>query len=151
MATRTAALGLACLLALPTGVGGCASYDEVARVQSPSGKIDAVLVETNGGATTSFRYGVHLVASGSAPAAPNRVAVLDGATRNETAYGTNLVWRGPTLLVVEFLDAKSAKIERAVSEIGGARVVVAIEEGVRDPSAPAGGMLYNLHRNGRPK
>jgi hypothetical protein len=76
---------------------------------------------------------------------------LDGATRNETAYGTNLVWRGPTLLVVEFLDAKSAKIERAVSEIGGARVVVAIEEGVRDPSAPAGGMLYNLHRNGRPK
>jgi hypothetical protein len=150
--TGTAALRFVwCVLALPTAVGGCVSHDEVARVRSPFRRIDAVLVETNGGATTSFSYGVHLVASGKRPSALNPVAILYGATRSEIAYGANLVWRGPTLLVVEFLKAKSAKIERATSEIDGTQVVIALQEGVRDPSAPAGGMLYNLQRKGSPK
>jgi hypothetical protein len=44
------AAGLALVIAFIPG----ASKDEVARVSSPNGQIDAVLVETNGGATTSF-------------------------------------------------------------------------------------------------
>ncbi len=43
-------LGLASIACLSTGQ----PRDEVARVASPSGKVDAVVVETNGGATTSF-------------------------------------------------------------------------------------------------
>jgi hypothetical protein len=49
--------------------------------------------------------------------------------------------------VVEFLEAKGTKIETATSEIDGSRVQIVLQEGVRDPSAPAGGMLYNLRRN----
>jgi hypothetical protein len=37
-------------------LAGEPSKDEVARNTSPTGKVDAVLLETNGGATTSFGY-----------------------------------------------------------------------------------------------
>ena len=146
--TRTAALCLVwCVLALLTSVGGCVSHDEVARVRSPSGRFDAVLVETNAGPTTSPGYGVYVVVAGQRPSAWKRVAVLEGATRNEDAYGASLVWRGPTLLLIQFLEARSTRIETPMSEIDGTQVAIALREGVRDPSAPAGGMLYNLRRN----
>ena len=41
-----------------------AGFDEVSRVSSPDGKVDAVLVETNGGATTSFGYRVFIATPG---------------------------------------------------------------------------------------
>ena len=44
------------VLALLAGCG-LVSRDEVARVASPYGGVEAVLIETNGGATTSFGYG----------------------------------------------------------------------------------------------
>jgi hypothetical protein len=125
---------------------GCRSSDEVSRVTNPSGAIDAVLVERNGGATSTFSYDVHVVPRGMKPAGRSRVAVLVGATRSETAYGANLVWRGPTLLGIEFLRAARAELEEAAVDVAGARVVIALREGVRDPSAPAGGMLRNLKR-----
>src|SRR5258705_13961034 len=37
-------------------LASCASQDEVSRVPSPDGRVEAVLIETNGGATTSFGY-----------------------------------------------------------------------------------------------
>ncbi|HEU4924800.1 MAG TPA: hypothetical protein VFT23_17200 [Burkholderiales bacterium] len=40
---------------------GCANHDEVARVPPPDKQLDAVLVESNGGATTSFWYDVYVV------------------------------------------------------------------------------------------
>jgi hypothetical protein len=43
------------------------SRDEVARVAAPGGQVEAVLVETNGGATTSFGYEVHVVERGGSP------------------------------------------------------------------------------------
>ncbi|MBL8397465.1 MAG: hypothetical protein JNL84_04855 [Candidatus Accumulibacter sp.] len=53
------AVGTVLLLAwFFSGLIGEPSKDEVARVVSPSGNIDAVLFETNGGATTSFGYEV---------------------------------------------------------------------------------------------
>ena len=39
----------------------CSSGDEVARVPAPSAQVDAVLLEWNGGATTSFGYEVFIV------------------------------------------------------------------------------------------
>jgi hypothetical protein len=136
------------LLVLVMGAS-CFSRHEVARVKAPSGGIEAVLVEINGGATTSFGYSVHIVGSGRRASAWNRVASLYGAGRSEVAYGANLVWRGPTLLAVEFMDAKGVSLERPIVLVEGKRVLIVLEEGVRDPSAPAGGMFFNLSHPNR--
>jgi hypothetical protein len=120
------------------------SRDEVARVVSPSGKVDAVLIETNGGATTSFGYDVFLVPSGGNNFDDGtKVAHFYSAGRNKSAYGVNLVWRGKQL-TVEYLDAKIEKLLQNTATVAGETVKVSLRSGVNDPNAPAGGMLYNL-------
>lgn len=52
------------------------SFDEVSRVTSPSGKVDAVLVERNGGATTSFSYEVFVVPKAKSVARRSEIAYL---------------------------------------------------------------------------
>src|SRR6267142_6719220 len=64
------------------------SFDEVARVPHPNANVDAVLVETNGGATTSFGYEVFIFPRGQKPKrSDHAVASLYGAGRNDHAYG----------------------------------------------------------------
>ena len=62
--------GLACVLSSVL-LAGCSftagSKDEVARSAAPSGDVDGIIVETNGGATTSFGYEVHVVERGGLP------------------------------------------------------------------------------------
>jgi hypothetical protein len=130
-------------LALLAGCG-LGFRDEVARVASPDGRVEAVLVETNGGATTSFGYEVHVVEKGQ-PAC-DRVAWLYGAGRNAQAYGANLNWTGENELVIEYLDAYAQRLERATVSVGGRAIKVSLRSGVNDPTALAGGMLYNLER-----
>jgi hypothetical protein len=72
------------MLALAACFAGV-SRDEVARVTSPDGTVDAVLVEVNGGATTSFGYQVFLVQRGGKRSDPSEVAELYEATRNAQA------------------------------------------------------------------
>lgn len=131
--------GLGGFLAL--GLGG--SADEVARSVSPNGEFDAVLVETNGGATTSFGYEVFVLPHGAKPQSAS-AARLYGATRNAEAYGANLRWVAPSELHVEFKQTRSATLEQPVVVVAGKSVSIALRSGVVDPTAPAGGMLYNL-------
>jgi hypothetical protein len=126
-------------------LGSMASAVEVARVTSPDRGIDAVLVETNGGATTSFGYRVHLVPAGSA-VDDQETAFLYAAGRSDCASGVNLRWAGPDRLVVEYLDAE--RVTSSAAEIEGRQVAVELKPGVTDPQAPCGGMEYNLR--GRP-
>ena len=119
------------------------SEDEVARVASPDGKLEAVLVETNGGATTSFGYEVHVVERAGKPDG-SPAASLYGAVRSGSAYGANLRWERSDLLAVEFLNAKSSNLEVPSVSLGGRIVSIAMRPGVADLTAPAGGMLYNL-------
>ena len=137
-------------LALLAGCG-LVSRDEVARVASPDGRIEAVLIETNGGATTSFGYEVHVVPKGRPASA--QVAWLYGAVRNENAYGANLKWADDHELVIEYLDAREQRLERASVSVGGRTIKVSLRSGINDPTAPAGGMLYNLEltRGGKAK
>ena len=120
---------------------GCAqSWDEVVRVSSPNGKLDGVVLETSGGAATSYSYQVHIVesgkkAKGDSPAA----ASLYGAIRNDSAYGVNLRWESDATLFVEYFKA-----QRVSQVIGPTTVKVALRDGIVDPSAPSGGMFYNL-------
>ena len=123
---------------------GLGSRDEVARVASPDGRAEAVLVEMNGGATTSFGYEVHVVPKGRPTSA--RVAWLYGAVRNENAFGANLKWTDDHELVIEYLEAREQRLERATVSVEGRTARVSLRSGVNDPTAPAGGMLYNLER-----
>ena len=122
------------------------SRDEVARVASPSGRIDAVLVETNGGATTSFGYKVLLVPTGGKFSDGVEVASLYGAARNESAYDANPEWDGAQNLVVEYFTAKSEPSPKNTANIAGEQIQISLRSGIKDPSAPAGGMLYNLEQ-----
>jgi hypothetical protein len=126
-------------------VGG--SQNEVARVASPSGIIDAVVAETNGGATTSFGYRIYVVRHG-AKLSGEPVAALYGATRNDHAYGVNLRWESSKTLAIEFLNAKSKRIEESNISIDGQSVDIVLRGGLLDAMAPSGGLLYNL-KNGR--
>jgi hypothetical protein len=125
---------------------GCLiSRDEVARTNSPSRDVDAVVVETNGGATTSFGYEIHLVPAGRSKYWGTRVARLHGAVRSGRAYGVNLRWRGPAHLDVEYLRAESAVVESGGSfKVSGKTISVTLTDGIDDPKACPGGMLYDL-------
>src|SRR5947208_1348029 len=76
------------------------SFDEVVRVPSPSSRVDAVLVEGNGDATTSFGYYVYVVTSGKAVSRRDgSVANFYGAVRSDSAYGVDLRWESDDRLV----------------------------------------------------
>jgi hypothetical protein len=120
-----------------------ASHDEVSRAPSSTGDLDAVLVETNGGATTSFGYLVYVVPRDAKPSESTEVAMLYGAVRNDQAYGANLKWEG-SQLAVEYRDARQAALRKSTVTIGPHTVAIVLRSGVVDSAAPAGGMLYNL-------
>ena len=135
------------LLILVNVLAGClgdpCSTDEVARSPSPDVAWDAVLVENNCGATTSFSYVIHIVAHGQPFDALSRSASLYAAVRNDSAYGVTLIWKDPTHLSVEYLRAERATI---LSTALTNQIVVSLDSGIVDSNAPAGGMLRNLER-----
>ncbi len=140
-------LGLIAILGLTTLFAGCDtdySKDIVQHVTSPDGQIEAVVYETNGGATTSFGYEVDVRKAGDGSGV--NVAQLYGAVRNEGAYGVNLRWAGPEALRVEYLRAKSIVRWQPTVAVYGKQVNIALDAGISDPTAPSGGMLHNLHQ-----
>src|SRR5262245_24814939 len=124
---------------------GIVSEDEVARVASPDGRVEAILIETNGGATTSFGYKV-LVGERGRWFSSTQVAWLYGAGRNEHAYGANLKWHTDTELFVEYLEAQEQELKERKVYIAGRNIEIVLKSGVTDLQAPAGGMLYNLKK-----
>jgi hypothetical protein len=138
-----------CCLALPGCRAVGASRDEVARVRSPSGRLDAILVETNGGPGTDFGYFVYVVESGRRAPRSGAVAWLYGALRNRRAYGANLRWDAASSLGIEYLDAHQVERRRSQVVVGPDTVSVSLRPGVADSLAPPGGMLYNLRRGRR--
>ena len=120
------------------------SKDEVQRVLSPSGQVEAVVYETNGGATTSFSYEVDLQKVGDDKATD--VVEIYGALRNEGAYGVDLMWSQPNSLHIRYLRAKSIVSSKSVAIVDGQQVTVYLDAGINDPSVPGGGMLHNLQK-----
>ena len=120
---------------------GCVSREEVARVPSPDGRVEAVVVETNGGATTSFGYEVQVFERTGYRAA--FVASVYGAVRNDNAFGVNLNWASNDELRIEYMEARQARLEHSSVHLGGRDIRIVLQAGIRDPDAPAGGMLDN--------
>ena len=135
------------VLLLPL-LGGCLAADpshaEVALSTSPNGAIDAIVIESNGGATTSFSYDVCLAPRGGHCTVSESLVQLYDAVRNEQAYGVNVHWANDSLIQVEYLEAKRTKVLQPTSVADGRIINVALHPGIADPSAPSGGMLYNL-------
>lgn len=117
--------------------------DEVNSAPSPDGQVNAVLFETNGGATTSFGYDVELH---DRHGASFTVARLYGAVRNAHAWGVNLRWTEGDSVTIEYLSAKREWHINNPVQIGGRSYRVTVLSGIEDPNAPSGGMLYNLKR-----
>jgi hypothetical protein len=125
----------------------CVSQDEVTKVVSPDGAIEAILIETNGGATTSFGYILRLRATQGIFRRSKKFGEFYAATRSGCAYGVDLRWSGPHSLRVSYLDARSANVD-ASATVDGKPVEIQVTPGVTNSSAPCGGMDYN--RRGRP-
>lgn len=128
---------------LMRALAGDVSEDEVTRVSSPDGRLEAVLVERNGGATTSFAYEVHVIPAGGS-VGEREAVFLYGAIRNPSAYGANLRWLSLDHLRVEYLEAKIGELKHPKMTADNRTVTVSLAPGVLDASAPPGGMLYNL-------
>ena len=121
--------------------------DEVFRALSPAGNAEAILIETNGGATTSYGYIVYLKSTANKNS-KIEVANFYGAVRSNSAYGVNIKWLSGTELQIEYLEAKSAKILTPSIELENINYKVTLKSGIEDVSAPSGGMFYSLQ--GRP-
>lgn len=129
------------LTVLAVGCKKQPSSYEVVHVASPNGSLEAVLTETNGGATTSFGYEVSVGTKGAKTL--THVASLYGALRNEQAYGVNLSWTGEHVLRVQYLRAKAVQTFSKSVTVGDEQVEIELQSGVEDPAAPSGGMHYN--------
>jgi hypothetical protein len=130
---------------LPLFLAGCdllggRSRDEVAWANSPDGRTHAILLETNGGATTSFGYVVELHPADHQGERPVSAGTLYGAVRSDCAYGVDLRWLGSTTLALRFESAKQVHLPSSVM-VGGRRVRVIAQAGHRNVAAPCGGMV----------
>lgn len=123
---------------------GCQSqqtWDEVRRVLAPAGKVDAVLAERQGGRIKGFEYDVYVVPNGAVAQNTRPVAVLSGATRNDSASGAALHWVGANTLSVEFLRAERDTLLTGEVEVAGIPIWIVLSPGKRDSLAPPGRML----------
>jgi hypothetical protein len=132
------ALAATALLALM----GCSpvSRDQVAWTASPDQRIHAILLETNGGATTSFGYEIELHPASNGGEKPIFAGKLNGAARSECSYGVNLRWLSSDQLAVEFLGADKVALPDKV-QLSGKTVRIVARTSVSDENAPCGGML----------
>jgi hypothetical protein len=122
---------------------------EVVRASSPSGAIEAVVLETNGEAATSFGYIVAVVSPGEQADSTHEVAYLYGARRSDSSYGVNVRWHDSDELMIEYLDARQTEVFQPTFTLGDEDIRVSLASGISDRLAPPGGMLYDLGRTQR--
>jgi hypothetical protein len=136
---------LSAALLMPAGcfdLAGSAGREDVAWASSPDGLTHAILLETNGGATTSYGYEIGLHPAPHQGEQPVPAGRLYGAVRNGCAYGVNLRWLSPTELALEFSEARNLDVPAKVT-VGGRAIAVVTRPGVSDPDAPCGSMSAN--------
>lgn len=119
---------------------GGTSRDEVAWANSPDGRTHAILLETNGGATTSFGYQVELHPADHQGEPPIGAGTLYGAIRSDCAYGVDLHWLDPTTLALRFESAKQVRVPSSLV-VGGHQIRIVPQAGYKNDAAPCGGML----------
>jgi hypothetical protein len=133
---RHHAVFLAVLLLCWAGSICCSlTAEEFSRLASPDGALDAVVYETNGGATEPFSYDLYVVAHGSSKWSGQHVAWFDAPGLNNNAYGIHVRWTSDDQLMVQYYSARRVDVSTLTPTVSGHRVSVEIKPGVKDPKA----------------
>jgi hypothetical protein len=111
----------------------------VATIDSPDGRVQAILKKNYGGATDGAGYFISLN-SVSAGGKALEVASLDSPLKAKDTEGLALVWVNDQTLEIRYLAASSAKLEKSNATVDGRVVTVRLASGWPDipfpPSAP---------------
>jgi hypothetical protein len=81
-------------------LNSCEGREEVLRLLSPDNQVEAVLIETNRGATTPLRYLLYLVSPGSSPSKHD--LVLEAIH----IEGFEIKWRESKFLEIRYKNAR---------------------------------------------
>lgn len=103
--------------------------EEISRLLSPSGQIEAVVTEADAGATTSNSYWVHVLSRGEKKMGQPAV-VLSGAQRNEKENGVHVHWVAPNTLQIEYFKAKNVIVHAQMVTVGSNTVQIQLRSGV---------------------
>ena len=133
---------LAAWLLSACNITGGVSRAERAWAASPDGRTHAILIETNGGATTAFGYLVQLHPSDHRQE-PVQVASFY-KVESYCEYGLAMHWRDATTLVLGIGSAGQMHADRSAN-IGGKDIRVIVQTGVGDSPDPCRGI------KGRPR
>ena len=129
-------------------LGGCHDLlgsperEQVAWANSPDGAVHAILIEINGGTTTSYGYEVELHPASHHNEKPGPAGRLHGATRSSCAYGVNIGWLSPDHLTLEYDRADRVEVPAKV-DVAGLTITIETKSGVSDAGAPCGGMAVS--------
>ncbi len=124
-------------------IAGGVSHEERAWANSPDEKTHAILIETNGGATTTFGYLVELHPSDHRGQKPVRVADFY-RVNSQCEYGLHMRWRDANTLVLGFVSADQMHVSKS-ADVGGKDVRIIVEAGEGEYTDPCRGM------KGRPR
>jgi hypothetical protein len=134
-------------------LNGCSRNNEVLRVTSPSGKVDAVVYESESDLAfvECCNYEVHLVEHKQMSSIDVLAVTLKGAMRNANSHGINVHWRDDINLVLDYSHAKSVnKYDKSIS-IAGSNIEVTLKDGIVDTLARSGTMLFDMKSPTKPK
>ena len=137
------AMVLAALLITSCDITGGVGHEERAWASSPDGRTHAILIETNGGATTAFGYLVELHPSDHQGQKPVRVADFY-RVNSDCEYGLGMRWKDANTLLLGIGSAAQMHVDQSVT-VGGKQIRVSVETGVGDAADPCRGM------KGRPR
>jgi hypothetical protein len=74
---------------------------EIGRIESPDGKVVAVMIESDGGATTSYGYSIYIIPKGGSIEKKNKPVFLSDHTRR-----LRFNWDGPKRLKILYAEAR---------------------------------------------
>ena len=121
-----------------------AAREERAWANSPDGRTHAILIETNGGATTAFGYLVELHPSDHQGQKPVRVADFYRVV-SDCDYGLDMRWADANTLVLRLRSVSQRHVDNSAS-VGGKAVRVIVQTGVGDPTDPCSEMKGRSRR-----
>jgi len=118
-------------------IAGCADHKQIARIPAPDGSVEAVVVEGNGGATTSFWYDVYIVQPGADYSSGPDVAYTYGSLKHDREFGVDVSWKTPTDLDVAYQSAMKTSLNYSVTTVAGKQITVALRSECPESSASA--------------
>ena len=105
-------------------LSGCRFHDQMARIASPNGQLEAVVFESSGGAIDDVIDEVWVVPKGSHGG--KRVAWFDDPLKDEHNYGVNVKWDSACHLAIEYLRAGRAELLIRKTVIAGQDVEISL-------------------------